>query len=73
MSILQLPCQPGGIKAESQNNLEPFDIIDIFWVRDRRVQMNRCQPYVDKLPIELTVLLGLFGNTCNFNDLPSVN
>ena len=35
--------------------------------------MNHCQPYVDKLPTELTVLLGLFDYNCNFKDLPNVN
>lgn len=35
--------------------------------------MNRCQPFVDKLPIELTVLLVRFKKSCNFNNLPGTN
>jgi len=35
--------------------------------------MIHSQPFVDKLPIELTVLVGLFESICNFNDLCGVN
>ena len=35
--------------------------------------MIHSRPFVDKLPIELTVLVGLFESICNFNDLCGVN
>ena len=38
-----------------------------------KFQLNRCQPYVDTLPTELTVLLWLFKNTCNLKYLSGVN